>query len=95
MNHSCEKACGLWTPETCSKPRQLFIQTDLHGLTSFLYIDEAFADLTGMTDLDQLGRRIRAPCNHKMEKDRIDPSGVSQGCGTCKRTLFVPSNLDF
>lgn len=58
--HFCENACGLWTPETCSKPRQLFIQTDVHGLTSFLYIDEAFADLAGVPgDLEALGRRIR------------------------------------
>lgn len=59
--HFCENACGLWTPETCSKPRQLFIQTDVHGLTSFLYVDEAFADLAGVPgDLEALGRRIRA-----------------------------------
>jgi len=29
-------------------------------LTSFLYIDEAFADLTGISDLDALGRHIRS-----------------------------------
>ncbi len=34
--------------------------THVHGLTSFLYIDEAFADLTGIGELDALGRQIRA-----------------------------------
>ncbi|RMO21672.1 RulB, partial [Pseudomonas savastanoi pv. phaseolicola] len=37
------------------------MQIGVHGLTSFLYIDEAFADLTGMPgNMTELGRLIRS-----------------------------------
>jgi DNA polymerase V len=44
---------------TLSK-RHDWAPSNVHGSLSFLYVDEAFADLTGIGDLDGLGRRIRS-----------------------------------
>ncbi|MDF9779321.1 DNA polymerase V [Pseudomonas baetica] len=85
--HFCENACGLWTPETCSKPRQLFIQTDVHGLTSFLYIDESFILLTGLKgDLETFGKKIQA--------DVLKKTGLPTGIGIGpNRTLAKLANF--
>jgi hypothetical protein len=46
---------------TVLEPPVSKVQSHVHSLKSFLYIDKAFADLAGVPgDLEALGRRIRA-----------------------------------
>jgi DNA polymerase V len=63
----------LWTSEDDRIGRWGKAQIHVHTLKTFLYIDEAFADLTGVPgDLEVLGRRIRA----RVYKNTGIPVGV-------------------
>ncbi|WP_329606277.1 DUF4113 domain-containing protein [Pseudomonas proteolytica] len=58
---SLEKHKNVWTLVVSWRGLRSLRHNDVHTHISFLYIDEAFADISGMPgSLEQLGRQIRA-----------------------------------
>ncbi|MBZ9781388.1 DUF4113 domain-containing protein [Pseudomonas sp. REP124] len=58
---TCKTRVFYGHPKPTLKPHDHYAPAYVHGLTPFLYIDEAFADLTGVPgDLTVFGRKLRA-----------------------------------
>lgn len=57
---SLEKHKNVWTLVVSWRGLRSLRHNDVHTHISFLYIDEAWGDMTGVADVEALGRRIRA-----------------------------------